>query len=299
LTVVNYEDRYKNPWILDEQNGTDIFTPKDAVEIDYIYEQILYRNRLILENDGETFQIWRKPTSGTVCDNPSCPASQDENQAPKASCPRCLGTGYIGGYQYQGEALIRVAPSGMQFQITPNGMMKVMNPRTWTMPEPVILSHDILIAVDRDRLTEDKRVVDYELQRRTDNDVDGIKFDSLPDDGILRIEKISDEANSDKDYNEQIDYNLSNNGVLWTSFGDAPDALDSYFVTYLVSKSLYRRFEVKESTRSTWRGVILHQELDIIELDINHPAYENITAESFDNTRQQYPFPVSDWFGRE
>jgi len=299
MGIIDYEDRYKHPLIDDARGNQDILVPGEINDIDYIYEQILYRNRLLLEDLGETFQAWKFPKAGTICDNPSCAIYKDHRQAPSANCPRCKSTGFTGGYIYQGEALISVNPNVLQFTITPSGMAKISNPKTWTMPEPELLSHDILVAVDRDVLVQDKRVVDEELVRRTDEDVSGIQFDSLSNEDILRIEKISDTANSEANYKENIDYTLSNNGILWTSFGSSPDSLDSYFVTYLVSKSNYRMFEVNSVTRSTWRGVILHQDLEITELDINHPVYDHITLRSFDDTRQQYPFPVSDWFSRE
>lgn len=293
-----YVDKYRHPTIpVEYDDHRDILMPYEVENIDYIKDQILYRNSLILEADGETFQIWRRKREGEQCDNPDCGASQDVNGTPNASCSRCLGVGYIDGYDYAGETLIRIAPAGLQFQITPNGLMKVHNPRTWTYPEPIILTQDILIAVDQQRLVQERRVVDKNLNRRVDQHSD---FDSLNDTGISKILKVTDMANASAAYKEDIDYTLSNNGVLWLNNPTSrrPGDLEDYFVTYVVSKSYMRRYEVGEVIRSTWRGIILHQEMTINELEVTHVAYDNISAESYDNTRYLYPFPYSNWFER-
>ncbi len=293
-----YLDKYKHPTIPEVyDNSADILSPYEAENIDYIYEQILYRNKLLLDADGETFQIWRKKRQGMQCDNPDCGASQNLNGTPNASCPRCLGTGYIGGFDYAGETLIRIAPTGLLFTVSPSGAMKAHNPRSWTFPEPLILSMDILIAVDQDRLVSEKRIIDESVARRVDLTTD---FDSLVNTGIVKILKISDGVNANEAYQQNIDYVLSNDGILWLTGGGArrPGDMESYYVTYIIATSYMRRYEVSEVTRSTWRGKILHQDITLNELELSHVAYTNIIAETWDDTRYNYPFPYSNWFDR-
>lgn len=293
-----YLDKYKSPVIPDDYNTRDVLDPYEATNIDYIFNEIQYRNKLVLENDGETFQIWKRLRSGTRCDNPNCGASKGVEGAPNASCARCLGVGYIGGYEYAGETLIRIAPAGLFFTVTQGGLAKIHNPRTWTFPEPELYSQDILIAVDQQRIVNEQRIIDEAVVRRADINAN---FDSLSNTGVSRIIKITDIANSSSRYTENIDYQLSNNGVLWLTNDSTlrPDLLDTYYVSYIIANAYIRRYEITNVVRSTWRGKILHQELELQELDINHVAYNNISAEDYDESRYLNPFPYSNWFERE
>lgn len=292
-----YLESYKHPAISIDYNNQDVFTPYEAENMDYIYEQILYRNKLLLDADGETFQIWRKKRTGLQCDNPNCGASQNLNGTPNSKCARCLGTGYIGGYDYAGETLIRMAPVGLIFTITPNGQMKTHNPKIWTFPEPEIYSLDILIALDQARIINEKRTVDKEIIRRVDISEN---YDYLDDTGITKILKIADKTNSFDNYQESIDFELSNDGILWkTGTGTKrPDDLESYFVTYITAKTYLRRYEVSDVVRSTWRSKILHQELQLNELELSHVVYDNINIEDWDDSRFLNPFPYSNWVER-
>jgi hypothetical protein len=78
--MIIYTNSYKNPLIKDEQAGMDVLTPYEAEDIDYIYQQILYRNSLLLKANGESAQIWRRKTSGDRCDNPVCGAYNNYRQ---------------------------------------------------------------------------------------------------------------------------------------------------------------------------------------------------------------------------
>ena len=205
----------------------------------------------------------------------------------------CFGTGYIGGWDYEGETLVRIAPAGLQFQITENGIMKASNPRSWTFPEPLVRNRDILIAFDRSQITQEKMIVDERVQRRQDLNTN---FDSLSRTGVTRILKISNASNKPSAYQEKVDYALSNDGVLWRT-AKRPEDFAAYFVTYQVATPHYRRFEITSVTTPHWRAVPMHQEMEVTELDVTHPAY-NITMVDPDWTRHYHPFPVSEWFDR-
>lgn len=293
--MIVYVNRYKHPLIPSRQGGMDTHTPWEAENMDYIYEQILYRNRLLLEANGESCQVWRKLTeaNGTRCDNPNCAAYDNLRQEGNADCPRCMGTSWIGGWSYQNETLVRIVPSGLQFTITQEGLMKVHNPRSWTFPEPAIKTFDILIAFDRPQIVQERMLTDEKRMRRIDLHAN---FDSLSDAGATKILKISDGANQAADYKEKVDYELSNGGVLWRTT-HRPSDMAFYYVTYQAAKSHYRRFEAANVTTPHWRGVPLHQEMELAELDVTHPAYR-IPMREPDWTRRDYPFPVSDWVDR-
>jgi hypothetical protein len=292
--MIIYANKYKNPLLHDATNGMDVHTPWEAENQDYIYEQILYRHRLLLQANGESAQIWRKKVSGTRCDNPACGAFNNYRQDPTSNCPRCLGTGWIGGYDYWGETLVRVAPAMRQFSITDQGLMRAHTPRTWTYLEPRLRERDILIMFDRPTWNADKIVAEEEVVRRVDIHPD---FDSLSSAEPTRILQISNKANSPADYQGEMDYVLSNGGVLWRT-SKRPGDLDSYFVTYMISETYYIRFQVDKVTTPMWRGKPTHQEMDITELDVTHPAHQ-IQMLTPDFTRQQYPFPYSEFYERD
>ncbi|KKK93716.1 hypothetical protein LCGC14_2690110, partial [marine sediment metagenome] len=232
--------------------------------------------------------------------NPNCPAYNNWNMKADPNCPVCLGTGFVDGYDYVEEILIRFPQTQETIEITQGGLMRMVKPRIWTMPDPQLRQFDIIINFNQPVVTQEDTKVDVSVYREP-----GISFEVIDStlsttSQITRILKISDSRNRSPDYEEGVDYVLSNNGVLWKT-DNRPIDDDEYFVTYLLSGTHYRRYEINDVTPSRWRGKTLHQKLDITELDITHPAYritqQSLTADEISTIYN--PFPASEWFNRE
>jgi len=296
MAFKDYKNDYEHPKI---PIGHRHIEPKESFEIDYIYEEILYRNKMILETSGDICQIFRKKVHGTRCTNPECPAHENYQQEGSLDCPVCLGTGYVGGYDYVEEVYVRFPLAEEKIALSQDGIMRVVKPIIWTMPEPKLRQFDIIIDFSQPQVVQEETIVDKEITREI-----GTSFDVLDDNigefrQLVRIIKISNNANSSEDYKYDIDYELSNNGILWKT-DNRPEDYDSYFVTYEVTNSHYRRYEITAVKPSPWRGRILSQRFDVTELNITHPSYK-IPAEELGNEEINIiynPFPTSKWFDR-
>ncbi len=294
------EKNYKNDY-LDPRHINDRFPiePKETFEIEYIKDAILYRNKLILEGASDLCQVHRIKQEGTRCTNPQCPAFNNYQQAGNPDCNICFGSGWVGGYNYIEEIKVRLAPSNERLELGSDGALRQVKPKSWTMAEPIINTHDVIINMSQPKVLQEEVLVDIEVARREDlhPTFDVLDTNINENRQIIRIMKISNRANSDKDYTENLDYKLSNNGILWVT-DNKPELLDSYYVTYSVSQTHYRRYEVNNVTPSRFRGVTLHQDLDLTELDVKHPSYR-IGLQDFDDTYVYFPFPISEWYERD
>ncbi len=295
MTLKAYQKDYEHPKI---PRGHYAIEPKEGFDIEYIKGQILNRNKMVLEAGGDFCQLWRKKIIGQRCTNPTCPAYNNYQAQGSPDCPICLGTGFVGGYDYLGEIFVRFAPVQEKIELTTEGVLRKREPRIWTMPKPEIRQFDIIINLVQPQIFQAQTIVDKRLIRRVDlsSNFDELDNSMNEDAQIYKIIKISNKGNGSADYTENIDYILSNNGILWQTT-NRPGDMEEYFVTYQIVNKHYVRFEVKNVLRSMWRGVVLHQELDIAELNITHPAYR-IDKQPFDYQYVYYPFPQSEWYER-
>jgi hypothetical protein len=296
MIVYGRETVNKSPWVKDDPwGGQDVFTPYEAMNMDYTYDAILHMDFNILNAKGETFQLWTEKKSGLRCNNPLCPASKNQRDQPNPNCPTCLGTGFVGGYDLQGEMLISVAPQLDQITYEIGGQAYFWKPQNWTMPNPRIFIGDVLFAIDQQKLVRTKLVQDEEVVRRTDNSAD---FDSLTNKTVTRIIKISDKVNESESYQINADYVLSNNGVLWLN-ATRPGGFESYFVTYEITDTFFPLYQVSSVNHATLRGKPLRQIIEMALLDRGHYLYEVLEMnESYESFNYPYAFPYSDFFER-
>jgi hypothetical protein len=299
MAIKDYQNDYPEPKF---PSGHFHIDPKESFEIDYIYESILSRNRMVLESGSDLVQIFRMKTSGTRCTNPSCPAYNNYDQNGAADCLTCLGTGYVSGYDYVEEIKVRFPMEQEVINIQPGGLLRQVKPRAWTMPDPVLHQFDIAINFNLPQVTQDRTEVDVEVFREPGVDLDSIPGETFTEyRQLVRILKIADNRNSAADYKEGVDYAVSNNGILWIT-DNRPGDDEAYYVIYKVSERYYRRYEINNISPSPWRGRILSQRFDITELPLDHPAYKKIEQSPLgaDEASIVYnPFPVSEWYDRE
>lgn len=115
--------------------------PADAENMDFILQQILYRNELLIKADGEPVAVYRQKQYGDLC---PC-VELDRNQA-LSTCRVCFGTRWVGGYDYMGKHLFRISPAPYVKTITELGLVPKTNPKAWSMPTPVMKARDIIVA---------------------------------------------------------------------------------------------------------------------------------------------------------
>ena len=296
MSLKPYDNDYQNPIV---PGGTIFIEGQEALDIDYMYESILHMNKFLLKSGADLCQLFRKKIVGTRCTNIECPAHNNYQQEGSDDCPVCFGTGFVDGYDFLGEILVRFAPDMETYELTAGGLLRKIKPRTWTMPDPEIRKFDILINFSQPQMIGQKIEVDMPIIRGTATLADSLNEIVNTTRQVVRILKISDTRNASPYYKEGIDYVLDNNGVLWKDTVKPIDAAE-YYVTYQITHNYFRRYAINDVTQSRWRGKTLHQQLETTELSITHPSYL-IAQHATDSTEAEYvanPFPQSEWYDR-
>lgn len=117
-----------------------------------LYDRMLNREELLLEQVGEPCVLLRRKWSGQMCD---CMNSRSIHPKDKV-CNRCYGTGYLGGFdQYVNNrridqrVLIRFKETAEDLELhVTRHMSTKFEPSCWTLPIPAIKDRDIIIRFD-------------------------------------------------------------------------------------------------------------------------------------------------------
>jgi hypothetical protein len=116
-------------------------------KIDYIWREAVRRNRFILEQGGERVKVFIRKQLGVPC---TCIAD-DYHKQPQNDCPRCYGTGILGGYE--GPYDILIAPDDAERRIAQKDMGRNLEHvyEVWTGPAPILSQRDFLIKINGER----------------------------------------------------------------------------------------------------------------------------------------------------
>lgn len=117
-----------------------------------IYDRMLNREEVLLDQVGEPSILLKRIWNGTTCE---CVDMRSVH--PKIrSCNKCYGTGYVGGYQqYQNlrridkRVMIRFKEAVEDLNLGPHQHLnQTFEPSCWTLPQPAIRDRDIIIRFD-------------------------------------------------------------------------------------------------------------------------------------------------------
>jgi hypothetical protein len=117
-----------------------------------IYDRMLNREEVILDQVGEPVILLKRKWSGITCD---CMTSRRGH--PKArSCNRCYGTGYVGGYDQfinrrRNDKMMMISfPDTVEdLKLDPkSNLEQVYEASCWTLPIPKIADRDIIVRFD-------------------------------------------------------------------------------------------------------------------------------------------------------
>lgn len=117
-----------------------------------IYDRMLNREEVILDQVGEPVILLKRKWSGITCD---CTTSRRGH--PKArSCNRCYGTGYVGGYDQfinrrRSDKMMMISfPDTVEdLKLDPkSNLEQVYEASCWTLPIPKIADRDIIVRFD-------------------------------------------------------------------------------------------------------------------------------------------------------
>ena len=118
----------------------------------YLFDRMLNREEMLLEQVGEKTILLQRIWDGTTCD-----CLEIRSVHPKIkTCNKCYGTGYIGGYtQYLNKrrvdrkTLIRFKEAAEDLNLGAHQHLNVMHePGAWTLPMPTIRDRDMIVRFD-------------------------------------------------------------------------------------------------------------------------------------------------------
>jgi len=117
-----------------------------------IYDRMLNREEVILDQVGEPVVLLKRKWDGLTCD---CVTSR--RGKPKArTCSKCYGTGFVGGYDQfinrrrQDKLMMMSFPDTVEdLKLDPKSHLEqVYEPSCWTLPIPTIRDRDVIVRFD-------------------------------------------------------------------------------------------------------------------------------------------------------
>lgn len=156
--------------MINEEKFFELYIDNDY--LDYLYQEIKRRNKVVLMTYGEKGYLFKKRWSGVVCTHPRIQEGNtdvspdndffdpDLNDEVKEDsdleiihrCPDCFGTGYFGGYFLKQEFWFRYGdmPS-KEITRTDYGIELDEAFNSWTLDEPVVHEKDFILRQNGER----------------------------------------------------------------------------------------------------------------------------------------------------
>jgi hypothetical protein len=125
---------------------------RTIISMPRIFREYRYRKWIILDNDAEYVDILIRFLSGTRCD---CFSGEYEGDA-RPDCPKCFGTGYVGGYAPLRDVLLRILSIEEVLRLQPQGLQLRTGPKGWLVDFPIMRNGDIVVRRTGQRYAVDK-----------------------------------------------------------------------------------------------------------------------------------------------
>lgn len=142
------------------EEGWQLSTPAQAVgkwsRSDYLKaKEICRREYLLMRVAGEEGELLKRKEWGTRC---SC-VDYDTEEVVSSKCPKCLGTGIIGGYYAPITLPALAEPHGKQTSFTQTGLKQQEDKVIRVVAYPLISTNDIWINVNSNERWQVRQVV--------------------------------------------------------------------------------------------------------------------------------------------
>ena len=124
------------------------FTSNREIEkLDWTWKEAVRRNRWILNQGGERVKAFLRKHVGTAC---SCYVA-DHLKHPVNDCPKCYGTGFVGGFEGPYDIIIAPDETERRVEHTSSGKHGQHVSSVWTGPSPLLSQRDFIVKVNGDR----------------------------------------------------------------------------------------------------------------------------------------------------
>jgi hypothetical protein len=114
----------------------------DPGPLRYVLKEIIRRQKIILNNDGEYVHVLIRKTVGNRCVNFDLRRSQATFHDDACGC---YGTNWVGGYDVIPNVLIRLARAQSQIDFKNYGRDIIATPRGWATNSPLIHPNDVIV----------------------------------------------------------------------------------------------------------------------------------------------------------
>jgi hypothetical protein len=118
----------------------------------YLFNSMLDREEVLLDQVGEPIILLKRKWSGQIC-----PCSDLRRQHPKIkSCGQCFGTGYLGGYlqfanmrRLDRRLMVKFKESAEDLKLGGHEHLEqAFEPSAWTLPMPAVRDRDLIVRFD-------------------------------------------------------------------------------------------------------------------------------------------------------
>jgi hypothetical protein len=145
----------------DPSKGVTIETPISEVEAqtpyqmektDWVWKEAIRKNKWLLEREGERVKLFLRKWNGQRCGCYNEDFGYSKGVGLKnGGCPKCYGTGYIGGYEGPYDILIAPPETEKAVNLMDAGFHITYDWNTWTGPEPLLNDRDVVVRANNDR----------------------------------------------------------------------------------------------------------------------------------------------------
>lgn len=129
-------------------------TVLDNSYLDYILQKNRSDKMMVLQSDGEPFDVYLRRWEGIPCPLSDNRGSGDTLNASQAdldynshtNCPYCFGTGFVGGYYHKIKIFARYnANPPRKIQYTAQGTLTTQGMQSWTLWTPPLRAMDLIV----------------------------------------------------------------------------------------------------------------------------------------------------------
>lgn len=139
---------------LEEVPATSLY---DMERVDWIWAEAIRRNKFLLEQTGDRVKLFLRKWNGERCDcynktyGYSKATGREGGFGGSPVCPKCYGTGFIGGYEGPFDILIAPPETEKAVNLMDAGLHITYDWQTWTGPSPLLNDRDVIVRSNNDR----------------------------------------------------------------------------------------------------------------------------------------------------
>jgi hypothetical protein len=120
--------------------------------MEFYVNEIRRRNQVMLENDGEDYDVYLRRWEGATCPHEDERRSGDPDYNTLTKCPLCFGTGILGGFYHKLTIKLRYNDIPQhKISFMGQGLTYGHDFDSWALWSPIFREHDVIVDRVGDR----------------------------------------------------------------------------------------------------------------------------------------------------